>query len=160
MSGATFLVESAPVDLAVESSGKRGARTSVIALTVSREEAFRTLADIEALPRWAVGFCEVVYLDRGNWRGLTALGELWLELEVDAHEGSVALLAGRQLGDARRVEWRVLPTPEGGTGLSVRVEATSDDLQKRLFAAIETELWALTERWGGGVGSGAKAWAR
>lgn len=156
MSGTTLWVESATVDLAAGSSEKHGARTSVIALTAPCEEVFHTLADIEALPRWAEGFCEVVYLDRGNWRGLTVLGELWLELEIDAHEGGVALLAGRQLGDSRRVEWRVMPTPDGGTRLSIRVEASTDDLQRRLFAVIETELWALTARWGGGVQAAAR----
>lgn len=155
MSGPTLLTESATAEVVVVAAEKLGARTSVIALTAPCGEVFNTLADIEALPRWADGFCEVVYLDRGNWRGLTVLGELWLELEIDAHVGGVALLAGWQLGDGRRVEWRVLPTPDGGTRLSLRVEATSDDLQKRLFVAVETALWTLTARWGGGVRAGA-----
>ncbi len=151
MSSTACWTELATTDLTVTTPRRAGARTSVIAVTASCEEVFKALADIEALPRWADGFCEAVYVDQGNWRGLTALGELWLELETNVREGSIALLAGHQLGDSRRVEWQVVPAQGGGTRLSIRVEATSDELQKRLFAAIETELWTLTTRWGGGV---------
>jgi hypothetical protein len=156
MNGVLLLNESvtASASLAPPLEGRRGTRTSVIGLGAPVADVFNTLADIEALPRWAGRFCERIYLDRGRWRGLTSLGELWLELEVNADEGSMALLAGREEGDSRRVEWQVMPGLAGGSRVLLCVVAAKDDLQRRLSRALEDELWGLTARWGGGVGSG------
>ncbi|MBC7368150.1 MAG: hypothetical protein H7343_15280 [Undibacterium sp.] len=92
------MAELAPVELAGAAAKKSGARTSVVALTAPHEVVFKILADIEALPRWAGGFCEMVYLDLGSWRGLTVLGELWLELEINAHEGKICVAGGPAVG--------------------------------------------------------------
>ena len=108
------------------------------------EAVFNLLADVERLPRWAGGFCERVELRRGRWLALTALGELWLEVEADPWAGTVTLRAGPEPGAECSVRLGVRSGPAGGTRVTLDGCAREDGLQRRLADAVEAELrrWA------------------
>ena len=60
-----------------------------------------TLADVEALPRWAGSFCERVELTRAGWLAWTALGELWVEIESREQTGELSREVTLRAGEAR-----------------------------------------------------------
>ena len=96
-----------------------------IAVTVSapRDTVFNFLANIENLPQWAGAWCERLDLVRGRWWGLTAEGELVLDLETSAGTGVIDLRAG--------------PSPERLTLTPIRVLALSSRRTLVNFTVIE-----------------------
>lgn len=94
-------------------------RTLSLTVAVPRETVFAFLADIENLPRWAPEFCERLALSRRGWFALTALGELFLELEADEHTGVIDLQAGEENERQLLLPLRVMAAPDGGTVVTV-----------------------------------------
>lgn len=119
----------------------------VFSVAAKPAEVLAVLADIEALPRWAGGFCERVELRRGRWLGLTALGELWLEAEADAETGSVTLRAGWEPEAWRRVTVRVVAGPDGGARLVMSAADDGDFLTTRLAMEVGAALSQVATSW-------------
>ncbi len=118
--------------------------TLVLAVPGPRAAVFNTLADIEALPRWAGGFCEALYLRGGRWVGLTALGEIFLEISADAAAGEITLAAGWRAEAMRSCMVRVGAGGGGSARVMLCAENAGDELQARWQAAVATALreWA------------------
>lgn len=158
---------------AVSGCGTANARTqapgatSTVIFTVSapRESVWRTLADIEALPRWAGEFCGGIGLVRGRWVALTTLGEL--ECELEAHEviGEITLRFGAGARAAHTARLCVAAAldesaPAGGTRVTLVVtdNADGDAPRARLADALRVALAEWLVRRPGGAVNGRSGW--
>jgi uncharacterized protein YndB with AHSA1/START domain len=86
-------------------------RTFAVSVEQPRAELFDTLADIEALPRWAPEFCERIDLRPRGWRALTSEGEWLVEIEADERSGTIDLRFGDGEGWRRILPLRVVTLP-------------------------------------------------
>jgi hypothetical protein len=128
-------------------------RTLTLSVPASREAVFHYLANIENLPRWAPEFCSGVALSRHGWFALTALGELFLELEADEHTGVIDLRAGAETEPVWLLPMRVLASPSGGTLLSVVFYPTSGQTPEQFARSCDLlahELTLLSQDFGRG----------
>lgn len=128
--------------------------TCSVVVAASRGAVFRYLADIERLPEWAPGFCERLAVTRRGWFALTALGEMFLELEADEHTGVVDLSAGDERDRHVLLPMRVHGLPAGRTAVTLLLERAprqSAEQFERLCAVIEEELGRLAERFAHGA---------
>lgn len=85
-----------------------------VALPVAAAPAFRALADIENLPRWAGEFCDRLEISAHGWRGWTACGDLFLELVADERTGVVDIQIGTEHELLAVLALRVLDVPPEG----------------------------------------------
>ena len=113
------------------------ALTVVVTVAVAPERVWRELGDVEALPRWAAGFCERVTLTQGRWVAWTALGEWWVELETDARAAGLTL---RFSADARA--WQVMTLTIAAAG----DEGTRVTLAAHEFADLPARRFGLALR--------------
>lgn len=139
--------------------------TAIFTAMVPRECVWRTLADIEALPRWSGEFCEGIGLVRGRWVALTALGELECELEAHDATGEIALRFGagaRATQTVRLCVTRVEADALYGDGTRVTLvvadEADRDAPHSRLADALREALAEWLVRWPGGAVNGRSGW--
>lgn len=125
------------------------ARTLTVAIRAPREAAFRHLADIENLPRWAAAFCERIEIAPRGWLALTVEGELSAEIEADERTGVIDLRLGDAWGCTRLIPLRVVTLPGGQTLVSIvfhQAPGQSDlgyERQCELLGAAMRELDAL-----------------
>ncbi len=125
------------------------AHTLDVVLSASRDDVFRLLADVEALPRWAAAFCERVDLIDGGWLALTAAGEFFCEVEADDRTGVIDLRLAMGGEPPGLMPLRVLALPGGGTLVTVtllRPPLQSAAQFHRLRRALHQDLQALGRR--------------
>jgi hypothetical protein len=130
------------------------------ALTVSapRDAVFNFLANIENLPRWAGGYCERVYLQRGDWWALTGDGELMLDLSADSRAGVIDLRSGPTAERMNYTPIRVLGLSPRRTLVSFMVIEAPDQSARaceRRFVMLRDSAETLLARFGGGELHGA-----
>jgi hypothetical protein len=128
-------------------------RTLAVTVSAPRDTVFNFLADIENLPRWAGGFCERLYLERGRWKALTSQGELCCELEAGAGAGVVDLHLGPSPDRLAVLPLRVLALGARRTLITVAfVEAPEwpAGLVQRDGGEMLAEMEGLVRRFGGG----------
>ncbi|HYC72108.1 MAG TPA: hypothetical protein VEB66_12920 [Opitutaceae bacterium] len=128
-------------------------RTLAVTVSAPRDTVFNFLADIENLPRWAGGFCERLYLERGRWRALTSQGELYCELEASAETGLIDLRLGPSIDRMALLPIRVLPLGVRSTLVTVAFAEPpelSAGLALRDGGEMLAELEGLVRRFGGG----------
>jgi hypothetical protein len=134
---------------------------TAVALPAPRDDVFRLLADIEALPRWAPAFCERIDLNRRGWRALTAIGELCCALEADAATGAIDLRLGETPGRLElHLPLRVVALPAGCTLVSLKlvpVPGQPDRQFERERRALLAALQGLADRF---KGAGSRAAGR
>lgn len=102
----------------MSAAGPMQVRSVACFVPAPRAAVFRYLADVEALPGWAGEFCESLELCAGGWRGLTAEGELFIELEADERSGVIDLRLGDHWSCWRSIALRVVAWPGGQTVVS------------------------------------------
>ncbi len=100
------------------SSRVTAVRTLAVAVGRPRAAVFALLADVEALPRWAPGFCERIDLGPRGWCALTSDGEWFVEVEADERSGTVDLRFGDGRECRRVLPLRVVTLPGGQTLVS------------------------------------------
>jgi len=88
--------------------------------------AFRYLADIENLPRWAGAFCERLDLSARGWTGWTTCGDLFLELTADERVGVVDIQIGAEHELLAVLALRVLDVSPEGCLVSAVLLGTTD----------------------------------
>lgn len=128
-------------------------RTLAVTLSAPRDTVFNFLADIENLPRWAGGFCERIYLERGRWRALTSQGELDCELEAMANAGIIDLRFGDSPLRLAVLPIRVLALGANTTLVTVAFIEPPEwpaALAQRDAAEMLAEFEGLVRRFGGG----------
>jgi hypothetical protein len=116
---------------------------------------FDWLADVERLPEWAGEFCEGVYLARGRWMALTALGELFLAFEARPRTGEIVWRAGLSAGRLTRLVLRVEALPEGATRVVLELRGAAGGARVRLYEALRGAFPGLVARLGAGALPGA-----
>ncbi len=128
-------------------------RTLAVTVSTPRDTVFNFLADIENLPRWAAGFCERLYLERGRWKALTSQGELFCDLEASAGTGVIDLRMGSSLDRMALLPLRVLTLSARETLVTVAFIQAPEwpaRLAQRDGDELQAELQALARRFGGG----------
>lgn len=128
-------------------------RTLAATVAAPRETVFNFLADIENLPRWAGGFCERLYLERGQWKALTSQGELHCEVEADAATGVIDFRFGANAGELSSWPLRVLSLGARSALVTVAFVEPPEwpaGLAQRDGAEVLSELEGLIRRFGGG----------
>ena len=128
--------------------------TYTATLRASRDSVFNFIANIENLPRWAASFCERVDVEHGRWKGLTALGEVWLELDACRTTGAIVLHAGTSHDRLAPLPILVLKLGEGRTLVGVTfasVAARATELVRRDPRDVAADLHGLAKRFGGEV---------
>src|SRR5436853_246120 len=113
--------------LPVSAAETAAIRTTILTVYSPFEAVFGYLADIENLPRWAGGFCERLYLMRGEWVALTSLGELFVRIDGTSHDGEIALLAGRTPGELHRLPILITRGPEGDTRIKFSLDGAAEE---------------------------------
>lgn len=128
-------------------------RTLAVTVAAPRDSVFNFLADIENLPRWAGGFCERLYLERGRWRALTSQGELYCDLEAGAASGVIDLRFGPAIDRLAVLPLRVIAIAARRTLVTVAFVEQPEwpaGLAQRDGAEVVAELEGLVRRFGGG----------
>lgn len=128
-------------------------RTLAVTVAAPRDTVFNFLADIENLPRWAGGFCERLYLERGRWKALTSQGELDCDLEASAGTGVIDLRFGPSIDRLAVLPLRVLALGSRSTLVTVAFVEPPEwpaGLAQRDGAEMLAELEGLVRRFGGG----------
>lgn len=128
-------------------------RTLAVTVAAPRDTVFNFLADIENLPRWAGGFCERLYLERGRWRALTSQGELYCELEAATETGIIDLRFGASTDRMALLPLRVMCLGAGSTLVTVAFSEPPDSqgsIAQRDGGEMLAELEGLVRRFGGG----------
>ena len=123
-------------------------------LGAPRATVFNFLADIENLPRWAGGYCERIGLSRGRWLGLTVHGELYLEIEADAHTGVIDLHAGEEHERTHLLPLRVIALPGGQTlvhGTFLPASRQHELAFEGQWQVFREDLRRVAARFGGGL---------
>lgn len=121
-----------------------------VTVTAGRDQVFAFLADVENLPRWAGEFCERLEISRRGWRAFTACGDLFLELEADAHTGVIDIRVGDDAEPLAAIPLRVWARPDGATLVSCHlVQAPGQDAIAfaRQRDGLAAGLAGLAERW-------------
>jgi len=128
-------------------------RTLAVTLAAPRATVFNFLADIENLPRWAGGFCERIYLERGRWRALTSQGELFVDLEAGTGTGVIDLRFGPSIDRLAVLPLRVLALGTRSTLVTVAFVEPPEwpvGVAQRDAGEMLAELEGLVRRFGGG----------
>jgi hypothetical protein len=128
-------------------------RTLAVTVCAPRDTVFNFLADLENLPRWAPGFCERLYLERGRWKALTSQGELCCDLEASAGTGVIDLRLGPSSDRLAVLPLRVLALGARRTLVTVAFVEAPDwpaGLAQRDGGELLGELEGLARRFGGG----------
>ena len=68
--------------------------TVTTVLDAPKERAFRYLADIENLPRWATEFARELKSEGGRYKVVNNLGEFVFEIRAEEHSGVIDMYAG------------------------------------------------------------------
>ena len=68
--------------------------TVTATFSVSRDEVFAYLADIDNLPEWATEFARELKLVDGRHKVVNGLGEFFFEIRADRESGVIDMLAG------------------------------------------------------------------
>lgn len=127
--------------------------TLTATVAAPRDTVFNFLADIENLPRWAPGFCERLYLERGRWKALTSHGELYLELEAGTEAGVIDLRAGPATDQMALLPIRVLALNSGACVVTMTFMSGPEwpsGILQRDAVQFASELRTLVRRFGGG----------
>lgn len=135
-------------------------QTFTLLVSAPRDTVFNFLADIENLPRWATGFCERLYLERGRWKALTSQGELYCDLEAGNSTGVIDLRTGPSVDRLAVLPMRVVALAPRRTLVTFTFMAGPEwpvGLAERDPAVLHAELTALARRFGGGEVHGPDA---
>lgn len=125
--------------------------TRILTLSVPTAHAavFNFLADIENLPAWTGGICEMIELHRDGWWAYTALGELAVETKVDDIAREIDLRLRPVAGWSIVIPLRVRGDGDGGSLVSVvcrQPSGMADDDFEQLFEAMLRGLRGVAER--------------
>lgn len=121
-----------------------------VTVPAGRDQVFGFLADVENLPRWAKQFCDRLEISRHGWHAFTACGDLFLELESDAHTGVIDIRVGDEVEPLAAIPLRIWARPDGATLVSCHlVQAPGQDAVAfaRQRDALAAGLAGLAERW-------------
>lgn len=119
------------------------ARTATAILSVSRDEAFAYLADVENLPRWATEFARELVVVDGKHKVRNGLGEFFFRIEADPQTGVVDMLAGPTEDDLALFPTRVVPLPGGASAFTFtmfQAPGQPDELFESQYLALVREL--------------------
>jgi hypothetical protein len=90
-------------------------RILTVSAPATHGAVFNFLADIENLPAWTGGLCEMIELHRDGWWAYTALGEFAVETKVDDIARVIDLQWRHVAGWSLVIPMRVSGDGEGGT---------------------------------------------
>lgn len=90
-------------------------RRIILTVAAPCREIFNFLADIEHLPAWSGGFCELIELQRDGWWAYTALGEVVVETKVDDVLGKIDLMLRPVSGQQFTISVQVRSDGDEGT---------------------------------------------
>ena len=87
-------------------------------LDTDREAAFRYLADIENLPRWATEFARELKRERDGYKVLNNQGEFFFAIHSDPKTGVIDMHAGPEKTQMALFPTRVVELPDGRAAYS------------------------------------------
>jgi len=128
-------------------------QTLTVTVSAPREVVFNFFADIENLPKWAVGYCERVTLQRGGWWALTAEGDQTVAIDINADSGVVDLRSGHGRERVSLVPIRIVALEPRLTLVSVTlidVAGLGAESFSRRCRLLREALKKLPVRFGGG----------
>ena len=121
------------------------AGTQTISLPVSSEEAFAFLAELENLPRWAVGFARGIRREGDAWIVQTAQGEMPIRVIADGVQGTIDFQMSVAPGLEAVAYSRVVPNDSGAEYVFTQFQlpGTADEVFAAQRAALAEELAIL-----------------
>jgi len=119
--------------------------TQSVSIDVKADDLFSLVADVRALPRWAVGFAKSVVEEDGGWMVETGQGRMPIEITIDSSAGSVDFQMHPAPGAVVVAFSRVLPRGEGSEYVFTQFQSPGmpDDVFDGQVAALTHELSVL-----------------
>jgi hypothetical protein len=103
------------------------------------------LAQVDNLPRWAVGFAKAVTRDGGRWFVTTGAGEVGIRIGADARSGVVDFWMSPAPGVEALAASRVVPNGAGSEYVFTQFQTPGmpDEVFEKNVKALEHELTVL-----------------
>jgi hypothetical protein len=119
--------------------------TQSVSVDVQPDALFNLVADVQALPRWAIGFAKNVIKEDGGWVVETGQGLMPIEIVSDSVVGSVDFRIRPAPGVVMIAHSRVLPRGEGSEYVFTQFQPPGmpDEVFDGQVAALTHELSAL-----------------
>jgi hypothetical protein len=121
------------------------ADTQSVTVPASAEHVFAFLADLENLPRWAVGFARSIRRGAEEWIAQTAGGDLPIRVVADAQRGTIDFHLGQAPGVEAVAYSRVVPNDSGAEYVFTQFQrpGMTDEVFAAQRAALADELAIL-----------------
>ena len=91
--------------------------TETCVVSVSNDEVFKFLSNIENLPKWSTKFVQKLIISGGKYKAVTPIGEVFLKFDINNEAGQVDIYAGPTEQQMRPAYLRVIPFSEKSTGV-------------------------------------------
>jgi hypothetical protein len=127
-------------------------RTAIVALPVSRAEAFAYLADVENLPGWATEFARELKVVDGRHKVVNGLGEFFFEIRAHEETGVIDMYAGPTEDALALFPTRVVALGERQSAFVFTMfqqPGQPDDQFEGQYESLQRELAIVARRFGG-----------
>ena len=127
-------------------------RTAIVALPVSRAEAFAYLADVENLPGWATEFARELKVVDGKHKVVNGLGEFFFEIRAHEETGVIDMYAGPTEDALALFPTRVVALGERQSAFVFTMfqqPGQPDEQFEGQYESLQRELAIVARRFGG-----------
>ncbi|MET0939223.1 MAG: hypothetical protein ABWY51_08380 [Gaiellaceae bacterium] len=127
-------------------------RTAIVALPVSRAEAFAYLADVKNLPGWATEFARELKVVDGKHKVVNELGEFFFEIRAHEETGVIDMYAGPTEDALALFPTRVVALGERQSAFVFTMfqqPGQPDEQFEGQYESLQRELAIVARRFGG-----------
>jgi hypothetical protein len=127
-------------------------RTAIVALPVSRAEAFAYLADVKNLPGWATEFARELKVVDGKHKVVNGLGEFFFEIRAHEETGVIDMYAGPTEDALALFPTRVVALGERQSAFVFTMfqqPGQPDEQFEGQYESLQRELAIVARRFGG-----------
>jgi hypothetical protein len=120
-------------------------KTHTITIQAPPAEVLKFLAEVENLPRWAIGFAKAVTCENGRFFVTTGAGKVAVRIEADRSSGVVDFFMSPAPGVEVLAASRVVPNGSGSEYVFTQFQTPGmpDEIFDKNLVAVEHELTVL-----------------
>jgi hypothetical protein len=119
--------------------------TQTVTIDAATKDVVAFIADVENLPRWAIGFAKAVHRQGDQWMVVTGQGDVGIRIEGHEQAGTVDFHMAPAPGVESAAFARVVPNGSGAEMVFTQFQqpGITDETFEQLVAALGHELIAL-----------------